>query len=295
MEQPLVSVITVTRNRGKLIGRCINSVLNQSYKNIEHIIVDGASDDETDSVVNGYLDNRLRFIKLDSNWPVVKTFHYGVSLAKGKYITFLDSDDEYVPQKIEKQVALIESLPEEYGMVYCWMTYFDSSNNDSIIRVQKAELRGKVPIDTLIKPTVSGTPTFLFKKTIFDELGGWNEKNPIPTDWELGARYCQRWNVDYVPESLVNVYVNHIYERTSTLMRYDRAWLEKRIAMHEYMLKEYCSSYNKRIGSRWYQYKSLAFFCMKKHDIWKTIKYFFLFCVNIIENWIYERFIKPGK
>ena len=292
MEEPLVSVITVTRNRAKLLGRCIDSVLGQTYKKIEHIIVDGASDDETDEVIKSYSDKRLLYTKLDSNWPIVKTLHYGVSLANGKYITFLDSDDEYIPTKIEKQVELIESLPEEYGMVYCWMTYYDSANNNSLIRVQRAELRGYVPVDSLIRPTVSGTPTFLFKKTVFEELGGWNENNPIPTDWELGARYCQKWKVDYIPESLVNVYVNHIYERTSSLMRYDKSWLKKRIAMHEYMLKEYSNTYDKRIGSRWYQYKSLAFFCMKKHEIMKTIKYSFMFCINLIENWIYERIVK---
>ena len=58
--QPLVSVITITRNRGKLIGRCIDSVLNQTYKNIEHIVVDGASDDETDD-----LDDELEMAGLD--------------------------------------------------------------------------------------------------------------------------------------------------------------------------------------------------------------------------------------
>ena len=64
MEPPLVSVITITRNRGKLIGRCIQSVLNQTYTNIEHIVVDGASDDETDEVVANFKDERLKYIKL---------------------------------------------------------------------------------------------------------------------------------------------------------------------------------------------------------------------------------------
>ena len=212
MEQPIVSVITVTRNRAKLLGRCIDSVLKQTYTNIEHIIIDGASDDDTDEVVGTYKDERVKYIKLESNWTVVDSLHYGVSQARGKYVTFLDSDDEYVPTKVEKQVKLIESLPDSYGMVYCWMTYFDSSKNNSVIRIQKAELKGFVPTEAAEKPTVTGTPTFLFKKKVFEELGGWNIKNPLPTDWELGARYCQKWNVDYVPESLVKVYVNHIYE-----------------------------------------------------------------------------------
>ena len=129
MKEPLISVVTITRNRGKLIGRCIQSVLNQTYKNIEHIVVDGASDDETDEVVSRFKDERLVYLKLRENWSLEKTYKFGTSKAKGEYICFLDSDDEYLPTKIEKQVNLIESLPEEYGMVYCWMTYYDSSKN----------------------------------------------------------------------------------------------------------------------------------------------------------------------
>lgn len=108
MEQPLVSIITITRNRAKLIGRCIGSVLSQSYHNIEHIVVDGASDDNTGDVIASFVDDRLKYLKLDSNWSLEKTYKYGTSNAKGKYICFLDSDDEYLPTKIEKQVELID-------------------------------------------------------------------------------------------------------------------------------------------------------------------------------------------
>lgn len=295
MEQPLVSVITVTRNRGKLLGRCIDSVLNQTYSNIEHIIVDGASDDETDEVIKSYQDKRLKFIKLESNWHLIKTFQYGVELAKGKYITFLDSDDEYVPTKVEKQVKLIESLPKEYGMVYCWMTYLDSSKDNAVIKIHDTKLRGFVPCEAAEKPSVSGTPTFMFRKSIFEELGGWNLESPLATDWELGARYCQKWKVDYVPESLVNVYVNHIYERTSTHMRYDKHWLKARIAGHEYYLEEFKDAFKLQLGSRWYNYKSLAFFCMKNRDVWKTVKYSFLFVINLFEHSIYEKIIRSKK
>ena len=104
MIHPLVSVITITHNRGKLIGRCIQSVLNQSYTNIEHIVVDGASDDNTDEVIAGFNDIRLKYIKLESNWPVAKTINYGVEQSKGMFVTFLDSDDEYLPTKVEKQL-----------------------------------------------------------------------------------------------------------------------------------------------------------------------------------------------
>ena len=94
MKHPLVSVITITRNRGDLLKRCITSVLGQTYVNLEHVVVDGASDDNTDDVVTSFKDERLRFYKLDYNWPLKKTMDYAISLCQGKYISFLDSDDE---------------------------------------------------------------------------------------------------------------------------------------------------------------------------------------------------------
>lgn len=294
--KPLVSVITVTYNRGKLIGRCIKSVLGQTYPNLEHIVIDGGSDDETDDVVASFQnDKRLRYIKLKENRKVFRNYNYGAELAKGDYITYLDSDDEYVPEKIEKQLALIEKLPEDYGMVYCWMSYFDSSKGNIYTHIHKAELRGFVPVETVIMPRVSGTPTLLIRPKAFWEVGGFDQDAAMTTDWEFCARFCQKWKVDYIPESLVNVYYNHEYDRLSAQMRNNPALYKNRIAMHEHYLDEFSDSFDKRLGSRWYNYKYLAYFCMKDKNVLKTIKYSFLFVLNVVENCVYEKFIRSSK
>lgn len=239
MEQPLVSVITITRNRGKLIGRCIQSVLNQTYKNIEHIIVDGASDDETDEVVASFKDERLKYIKLDSNWSIAKTINYGIENSIGEFITFLDSDDEYHPTKVEKQLNKILTLPKDYGMVYCWMTYFDQKSM-KIIKEHKPTVKGDVSVDVVAEPVVSGTPTYFFRRDAFIENGGWKEKDEIGivSDWELAARFCQKWKVDFVPESLINVYVNHGVVRMSEKSYY-KDLLERQIKFEKYFLNEF--------------------------------------------------------
>lgn len=239
MEQPLVSVITITRNRGKLIGRCIQSVLNQTYKNIEHIIVDGASDDETDEVVASFKDERLKYVKLDSNWSIAKTINYGIEISIGKFITFLDSDDEYHPTKVEKQLNKILTLPKDYGMVYCWMTYFDQKSM-KIIKEHKPTVKGDVSVDVVAEPVVSGTPTYFFRRDAFIENGGWKEKDEIGivSDWELAARFCQNWKVDFVPESLINVYVNHGVVRMSEKSYY-KDLLERQIKFEKYFLNEF--------------------------------------------------------
>lgn len=236
MEQPLVSVITITRNRGNLIGRCIQSVLSQSYSNIEHIVVDGASEDNTDEVVSSFNDKRLKYIKLESNWPIIDTINHGFKMSTGKYVTFLDSDDEYLANKVEEQVNLIQSLPIEYGMVYCWMSYYDSKTHKHLYD-HATKLQGYVLEEAVSKPLVSGTPTFMFRREVFERLGGWKDVG-IVNDWELAARCCRSWKVDYVPKSLVKVYINHGSERMSDT-RANVATYEKYIQFHKYFLTEY--------------------------------------------------------
>lgn len=273
MEQPLVSIVTITRNRGKLIGRCIRSVLNQTYKNIEYIVVDGASDDETDDVVSSFKDDRLKYIKLESNWPIAKTINYGVENSKGEFITFLDSDDEYQPTKVEKQLKKILTLPKDYGMVYCWMTYFDQESM-KIVREHKPMIKGDVSIDVVEKPLVSGTPTYFFRRDAFIENGGWKDKDEIGivSDWELAARFCQTWKVDFVPESLINVYINHGVVRMSENSYYTDL-LERQITFEKFFLNEFKHIFKK------YPHKACSH--------WLTLSKALMLLGNFSEAWPY--------
>lgn len=273
MEKPLVSILTITRNRGKLLKRCITSVMSQTYSNIEHIIIDGASDDNTDDVVSEFSDERIRFEKLDYNWPIKETLDYGISLCKGKYISFLDSDDEYMPQKIEKQVRLIESLPEDYGFVYCWMTYIDNGTKE-ILRIHKPELKGSVADQVISTPVISGTPTLLFRSNVLREFGGWKSQDEIGiiSDWELCARVCQKYKVDFVPQSLVNVYINHGSVRQSD-NDYYKEFYQKNIKFHLYFLKTYRETFiiNRRLAFD--HYWSLFLFSFHSGAFFDSFRY----------------------
>lgn len=273
MNKPLVSVITITRNRGNLIGRCIQSVLGQTYTNIEYIIVDGASDDNTDEVVASFKDDRLHYVKLESNWPIKETLDHGISLCKGKYITFLDSDDEYLPEKIEKQVRKIESLPDDYGLVYCWMTFYDNQSK-KVLKVHKPELRGDVRDEVIGGPVLSGTPTLMFRSELLKKLGGWKsiEEIGIVSDWELCVRACQITKVDFIAESLVNVYENHGAVRQSEDRYYSR-YYERYIICHSYFLNTYDSTIEQKTELGFYHYWVLfvSYFRLKRYG--KFLKY----------------------
>ena len=256
MEQSLISIITVTRNRGALLKRCIDSVLGQTYQNIEHIIVDGASTDNTDEVIASYSDKRLIYIKLETNLSVSESAYIGFTKSKGKYITFLDSDDEYLPTKVEKQYQLIENLPNDYGMVYCWMSYYDDKTN-KLLKIHDPQLRGFVGDETVEKPVVSGTPTFFIKRFVFQELGGWRNDAGIISDWEFSARLCQKWKVDYVPESLVNVYINHEYQRMSDSAYYSN-YCQNSILFHNHFLHEFNDIFEKYPKKKKYHLEALV-------------------------------------
>lgn len=271
--QPLVTVYTITRNRADLISRAITSVLYQSYKNIDYLIIDSASTDNTEEVVKQFDDRRIRYIKLEENATFGACVNMAFDLAKGKYVTELDDDDEYRLDKIEKQVQLFESLPEDYGMVYCWMTYFDNVTHQQL-EIHKAELRGFIADDVIATQNVSGTPTLLVRKSIFKEIGGYKEAKEIgvESDWEFAARICQHYKVDYVPESLVNIYINHSHQRMSDSSYYKEFW-KKRVFFHKYFLNEFKEGFERHTKHKCPHLLRISVFSWRSRNYCDFVKY----------------------
>lgn len=255
--KPLVSIITITFNRADLIHRCIESIQKQTYDNYEHIIVDGNSTDDTEAVVKSYNDSHIKYIKLTTRGPQLQ-MRAGANVAKGKYVTFLDDDDEYLATKIEKQVSLFETEPPSVGVVYCWMTYFSNDNPDKPLYMHKTELRGFVGDVAPTYPAISGTPTMMLRREVFEEFGGTYDDNIgyVGSDWELMARICQKYEVDYVPNSLVKVYINHGYARLSTDFYQDKA--KKGVVFHTHFLKTFENVFNRNPKSAKFHYYNLA-------------------------------------
>ena len=256
IDSPLVSIITITYNRCDLIHRCIESIQRQTYQNYEHIIIDGNSSDMTEEVVMSYKDPHIVYKKLNTRGPEVQ-MKAGSLIAKGKYITFLDDDDEYLPEKIEKQVAFFESLSADFGLIYCWMTYYDSKTGKKVLE-HCHTFRGNCADISVEMPRICGTPTLMVRKEIFDKIGGTYDDSigVIGADWELAARICQITQVDYIPESLVRVYVNHSHARLSTDFYTDKA--RKFIVFHNHFLTLFKSNFDRVPKYAKYHYYQLA-------------------------------------
>lgn len=114
MHKPFFSIVIPTYNRGDLIGRCLDSIISQTYTNWEAIIVDNFSEDNTEQVVLSYQDDRIRFIKNHNNGIISVSRNKGIDMSKGDWICFLDSDDTWMPRKLE----ILTYYTDKYDLIY---------------------------------------------------------------------------------------------------------------------------------------------------------------------------------
>jgi glycosyltransferase involved in cell wall biosynthesis len=212
--KPLVSIIIGTKNRSKLLPRAINSILQQTYINWECLIIDGASTDDTRDVVNRFSDERIKYINLNPDPGRIQTLNIGLQRSKGNYITFLDDDDEYYPDKVKKQVELFTMADNAVGLIYCWTNFFDEKSDKTLFYC-KNSIEGNVFKYTLEKMSLCSFPTLMFKREALDKIGGFQDRVGFPSDWQTVCRLAQYYHVKYAPEVLVKVNKNHIYEQMS--------------------------------------------------------------------------------
>jgi len=272
VQLPLVTVITLTRNRDNLLPRAIKSVLNQSYKNIEYIIIDGASTDQTPKVVGSFNDPRIKYIKLESNLSHSLSYDLAFKNAQGEFITFLDDDDEYLYEKIEKQQKLLSSLPKEYGFVYCWMDYYDENKRCKVLECHPGQ-RGNIYYNQIEKQSIAGTPTLFIRRDALLMVGGLRKELQHASDWELVCRLARTYLVDYVPEVLVHVYVNHEYDRMSTFKMTDDKIISL-IEFHEYFLVEFADAFSIYPNKQIPHFSALSKLYLRTNNFRKSWNYF---------------------
>ncbi len=206
MEMKKISVVIPTYNRSGLIERAVKSVTQQTYENLEIIVVDDGSEDDTEAVVNSIKDNRIRYIKLPANSGVSNARNKGVEYATGSLVAFQDSDDYWRPRKLEKQMEYWKEHPE-FRMIYCAYSY--SKNGDYLGKVpadeERGVLEGKIFEHLLMQNTI-GAPTILADKECFQACGGYDTSFSSIEDWEFVIRFSKDYEIGYVDEILVDAY-----------------------------------------------------------------------------------------
>jgi len=184
-QQTLVSVILSTFNREKYVKKAINSVLNQTYKNIEIIIVDDCSSDGTLKIVSEYCnkDSRIIILKNEINFGIPKSWNKGITAAKGKYIARLDDDDFWTdPKKLEKQVEFLNNN-RDYILTGGGAIWIDK-NGKEIFRYLLPE-NDKDIKKYILSDNCFVHSTVVFRKRDWEKIGGYNEKFGQDCDWAL--------------------------------------------------------------------------------------------------------------
>lgn len=179
---PLVSVLTPTYNSQRFIGRAIESVLAQTYTNFEMLIVDSLSQDGTADVVRTFRDARVIFLQ-EKGLSVGAARNHAFRRSRGDYITFLDSDDIFQPQKIERQVDFLRRHPA-YDVAYCNGLHRYENAPDVLYRKRRDSRSGNI-VAQLLQTSYINLNTVLLKRAVLDKAGVFNERRGYPEDWEL--------------------------------------------------------------------------------------------------------------
>jgi glycosyltransferase involved in cell wall biosynthesis len=217
---PLVSVILPTCNRASLLGRAIKSVLDQTFRDFECIVVDDASDDGTEQLeIFKTAAPRLRYKKLSAHGGVSKARNAGIANSTGKWIAFLDSDDEWLPRKLEKQVQWHNDNP---GFVISQTKEIWVRRGARVNPPKTHEKKQGYIFEQSLKRCMVTPSSVMLARELFLDTGGFNESLPACEDYDLWLRITCRLPVGLVNEYLLTRYGGHADQLSATVMGLDR-------------------------------------------------------------------------
>jgi len=201
---PVVSVVISTYNRREKLKRALQSVFNQTLKDIEIIVVDNASVDGTDAMVKGIEDSRISYIKHDTNKGGPAARNTGIKKARASLIALLDDDDEWFAQKLAKQVSQMTQAPPDIGLVYVGSEIYDEAT-DKILKVNGPQHQGNVYQRLLWGTILSSVSSVLVRRECFEKVGDFDETLSSCQDWDMWLRIARYFEFDYVDEILVRI------------------------------------------------------------------------------------------
>lgn len=199
MSTPLVTVLMSVYNGEKYLREAIESILCQTYGNIEFLIINDASTDRTAEIIQSYNNKRIRFFSNEVNLKLTASLNKGIDLAQGKYIARMDADDISLPERIEKQVAFMEQHPE-VGL--CGTFVMNIGTNDEYVPPYKTthdEIKFKLFFETHFPH-----PSAMLRKSVLDEHSlKYDTVNTVAQDYELWNKMVTFCEVAILPEPLV--------------------------------------------------------------------------------------------
>jgi len=205
MESPKVSVVIGSYNRGEFIQETIYSVINQTFKEWELIIVDDCSTDDSYEKVKEIHDERIRIIRLDKNSgiPAVPR-NRGIGISKGEYIAFLDSDDIWLSDKLKFQVECLNQ-DSDIGLAFCTFKIAsrDREYNNKTVAPRRDNVSGYV-YDKLINCNFITASSVMIRSSVLNETRYFDESPEIiaAEDWDLWLRIARKYKIAFISKVL---------------------------------------------------------------------------------------------
>lgn len=264
----MVSVIVLTYNRASLLKECIDSIINQSVRELEVVIIDDASTDNTSQVINDFNDKRIKYFKLEHTGNIPKLRNLGLKYAKGSYIAFCDDDDCWNQDKLEKQMKILENysftcsnanlINHESGIIS--QKYFQNLPHDMIL----------IP-EIMLKVNYIITSSILFDKAILKSVGLFNEEYIECEDYDFFVRVSFQYKIFFSNQSLINY---RIHTNKSFSIEFRPKMIENSIKI----VSNFRNHQNKdireasllgvlhfrKIGFQWYKKNRAYFSCFKE-------------------------------
>jgi glycosyltransferase len=206
-----VSIITAVFNSKPHIETCMRSVLSQTYRNIEYIIIDGGSTDGTIEIIKKYGNKVTKWISEPDN-GIYDAMNKGIRKASGDVIGILNADDIYANDKVIEKVADM-FIQNEVDSCYGDLLYVDKNNTDKIIRYWKSQPYRDVLFKRGWMPP---HPTFFVKKEVYEKYGYFNADFKIASDYELMLRFLEKHKIStfYIPEVLIKMRLGGMSNRS---------------------------------------------------------------------------------
>ncbi len=270
---PKVSVIIRTYNRAHLIERAIKSVLNQSFRDFEIIVVNDGSTDDTKEKVEKLAakDSRIKlFTQNQSGGKVGQVTNFGLKHSHGRYIAILDTDDEWLPSKLEKQVKLLESADSHIGLVTCCGLLVNPNGTQKELSLPP---RSRPFLESILRRSFFHPSSILIKKEVLDSVGPYDENYQIMDDWDMFLRIAQKYEYDFVNESLYKYHIHQTNTSYGGNYTYARQAADRLATDLEYLLNkhhELFKQYPRRLA---YRYTTLASLLFSAGDMKKARSY----------------------
>jgi len=199
----MVSVIIPTYNRALLLSRAVQSVLDQTYQDFELIIIDDGSTDNTGEVINSFHNKKIKYIQHKKNEGAATARNRGIRASRGEYIAFLDSDDEWLQRKLEKQINVIKTISTKVGVVYTATWRIMNNKKYYIPAPTKIQKEGNLYDSILCGEYLVPTPAAMVRKECLEKVGMFDETLPALEEWDLWIKISRDYFFTFIDEPLV--------------------------------------------------------------------------------------------